>query len=86
VKGISVLMKKKTVKQTKVRVKFPGYMDITKRKSENSLEIEVRRGDDLLGSLLLGRGSVEWWPRGNKIHSVKKSWSDFAKILEEHMK
>jgi len=61
-------------------------MDISKRNSENSLEIEVRRGDELLGSLLLGRGSVEWWPKGNKVHSVQKAWGDFAKILEEHMR
>lgn len=77
---------KKRIQQTKVRVQFPGYMDLTRRKSENSLAIEVRRGDELLGSLLMGRGSVEWWPKGNKIHSVKKGWSDFVKILEEQMK
>ena len=77
---------KKRIQQTKVRVQFPGYMDLTRRKSENSLAIEVRRGDELLGSLLMGRGSVEWWPKGNKIHSVKKGWHDFVKILEEQMK
>ena len=77
---------KKRIQQTKVRVQFPGYMDLTRRKSENSLAIEVRRGDELLGSLLMGRGSVEWWPKGNKIHSVKKDWPDFVKILEEKMK
>jgi hypothetical protein len=76
----------KKIKQTKVRVMFPGYMDLSKRKSENSLSIEVRRGDELLGSLLMGRGSVEWWPKGNKIHSVKKGWRAFVKILEEQMK
>jgi hypothetical protein len=77
---------KKRIQQTQVRVQFPGYMDLTRRKSENSLAIEVRRGDELLGSLLMGRGSVEWWPKGNKIHSVKKGWRDFVKILEEQMK
>lgn len=77
-------MKKK--KQTKVRVMFPGFMDLTKRKSENSLSIEVRRGDELLGSLLMGRGSVEWWPKGNKVNSVKKGWRAFVKILEEQMR
>jgi len=77
---------KKRIQQTQVRVQFPDYMDLTRRKSENSLAIEVRRGDELLGSLLMGRGSVEWWPKGNKIHSVKKGWRDFVKILEEQMK
>lgn len=76
----------KKIKETKVRVMFPGYMDLTKRNSENSLSIEVRRGDDLLGNLLMGRGSVQWWPKGNKKHSVKKGWREFANILEEQMK
>jgi hypothetical protein len=62
---------KKKKKKTKVRVIFPGFMELTRRKSENSLAIEVRRGDDLLGSLFMGRGSVEWWPKGNKTNSVK---------------
>jgi hypothetical protein len=76
----------KKIKETKVRVMFPGYMDLTKRNSENSLSIEVRRGDDLLGNLLMGRGSVQWWPKGNKKNSVKKGWRESASILEEHMK
>ena len=74
------------IKQTKVIVNFPGSMELTKRKSENSLALEVRRGDELLGTLLMGRGSVEWWPKGNKVNSVKKSWHKFADILEEQMK
>ena len=77
---------KKKKKKTKVRVIFPGFMELTRRKSENSLAIEVRRGDDLLGSLFMGRGSVEWWPKGNKTKSVKKGWPSFVKILEEQMR
>jgi hypothetical protein len=35
---------------------------------------------------LMGRGSVEWWPKGNKVHSVRKRWSSFVEIIEEQMK
>jgi hypothetical protein len=77
---------RKKIKETKVIVSFPGSMELTKRKSDNSLALEVRRGDYLLGTLSLGRGSVEWWPRGNRKNSVKKSWRSFADILEEQMK
>ncbi len=76
----------KKIKETKVIVKFPGSMELTKRKSDNLLALEVRRGDELLGTLLMGRGSVEWWPKGNRKHSVKKNWRDFADMLEEQMK
>ncbi len=61
-------------------------MELTKRKSNNSVSLEVRRGDEFLGTLLMGRGSVEWWPNGNKVKSVKKSWRDFVNILEEQMR
>jgi len=73
-------------KKTKVTVMFPGSMELTKRKSTNSLSMEIRRGDELLGTLLMGRGSVEWWPKGNKVHSVRKGWRSFVKIIEEQMK
>lgn len=61
-------------------------MELTKRNSDNSLQLVVSRGDEFLGTLSMGRGSVEWWPKGNKVNSVKKSWRDFVGILEEQMK
>jgi hypothetical protein len=72
-------------KRTKVTAYLPVSMDLTKLKSGNSLDIQVRRGEELLGTLSMGRGSVEWWPRGNKAHSLRKSWPDFADILEKAM-
>ena len=58
-------------------------VEFTKRGSRNSLEIEVRRGDELLGTLFLGSGSVQWWPRGNKANKIEKSWTGFAALLDE---
>ena len=58
-------------------------VEFTKRGSRNSLEIEVRRGDELLGTLFLGSGSVQWWPRGNKANKFEKSWTGFAALLDE---
>jgi hypothetical protein len=26
---------------------------------------------------------VQWWPDGNKTKALRKSWPDFAKLLEE---
>ncbi len=41
--------------------------------------------NDLLGTLVMGRGSVQWWPSGNRVHALKKSWKSFAAMLDEHM-
>jgi hypothetical protein len=69
--------------QTSVTVNQVSKVELTKRGSSNSLEIEVRRGDDLLGALFLGSGSVQWWPRGNKANKFEKSWTGFAALLDE---
>jgi hypothetical protein len=64
---------------------MPASTELTKLKSENALQIEVRRGEELLGTLSMGRGSVEWWPKGNKTHRFRKRWIAFAAMLDEYM-
>jgi hypothetical protein len=71
---------------TCVTVNQVSKVELTKRGSQNSLEIEVRRGSDLLGTLFLGSGSVQWWPRGNKANKFQKSWEGFATLLDAAIK
>ena len=73
--------KRRATHVTKVRALLPYAVDLTKLTSGNTLDIEVRIGDDLLGTLLMGRGSVQWWPCGNKTHALRKSWREFAELL-----
>jgi len=77
-------MPKKIVK-TRVLVEQASNVELTKRGSSNSLAIKVFRGRVLLGTLVMGKGSVEWWPSGNKKNSYKKSWSAFANLLDREM-
>lgn len=67
---------------TTVMVNQVPKVELTKRGSQNSLEIEVRRGADLLGTLFLGSWSVQWWTRGNKANKFQKSWEGFAGLLD----
>ena len=64
----------------KVTAYLPYSVDLTKLKSGNTLDVQVRSGPELLGTLLLGRGSVQWWPRGNKTHAL---WKKLA-IIYRH--
>jgi hypothetical protein len=75
------MAKKRT--STTVTVNQVSKVDLTKRGSRNSLEVEVRRGSELLGTLVMGSGSVQWWPRGNKANKFQKSWEGFAALLDE---
>lgn len=72
-------------KVTRVTAFLPVSSELTKLKSGRSLEFTVKSGGKKLGTLFLGRGSVEWWPRGNKTNSLRKSWAAFADLLNDVM-
>jgi hypothetical protein len=72
-------------KSTTVIVDQASSVELTKRGSANSLSVEVRSGNNLLGNLVMGRGSVQWWPDGNKTNALKRSWPDFVELLEKAM-
>ncbi|WP_186069121.1 hypothetical protein [Burkholderia gladioli] len=55
-------------------------------------EVEIGRVDQIMtvkttdgrsiGKLKFSKGSVEWWPKGNKVNAHKYSWEKFAETLE----
>jgi hypothetical protein len=70
---------------TRVVAHLPNSVELTKLKSENSMTIEIRSGDALLGTLIMGRGSVQWWPSGNRVNAARKTWKQFADMLSRRM-
>jgi len=79
------MAKRRRVTRTHVIANLPNSVELTKRNSANSMTLEIRTGELLLGTLVMGRGSVQWWPAGNSVHALKKSWKSFAAMLDEHM-
>jgi hypothetical protein len=79
-------MKKRKTQPTTVTVYQASSVELTKRASSNSLKLEVRSGQELLGTLIMGRGSVQWWPNGNSTNDFKRSWKEFARLLETAMR
>ncbi len=75
----------KRTKPTKVTAYLPVWTELTKLKSGNSLIVDVSRGKELLGTLYMGRGSVEWRPKGKRKRGYQKRWRPFTEILTEHM-
>ena len=68
-----------------MKVHQASTVELTKRGSNNSLQVQVRSGNALLGTLVMGQGSVQWWPKGNKTNDLKKTWVQFANILQKMM-
>jgi len=77
--------RKRDIAVTKVTAFLPYSVDLTKLSSSNTLDIQVRSGEELLGTLKMDRGSVQWWPKGNKTNSLHRNWKEFADLLTHHM-
>ncbi|MGZ4809833.1 MAG: hypothetical protein ACXVIJ_12420 [Thermoanaerobaculia bacterium] len=51
-------------------------------KAGSSLKLEIYAGDQKIGEITLGRGSLFW--RGGKRHRSKRiSWTNFAEKMDE---
>jgi hypothetical protein len=71
---------------TRVTAFLPVSSELTKLKSGKSLEFTVTSGGKKLGTLFMGRGSVEWWPRSSRTNALRKTWAQFADMLNEVMR
>ena len=60
---------------------LPAAVEITKRTSQNSLTIEIKDGSKKIGTLVVGRGTVEWWPESNKVNAHRANWYQFAEVM-----
>jgi hypothetical protein len=77
--------RKRQRKLTHVIANLPTSVELTKLNSKNSMTIQIRTGDTLLGTIVMGRGSVQWWPSGNSVNALRRSWVSFARMLGDHM-
>jgi len=67
--------------ETEVMAHLPLTVDLTKRNSGNDLRFTVKSGGQLLGTLQMGRGSVQWFAPMAKKPTGKWTWRAFAKLL-----
>ena len=77
--------KRRSLVFTRVVAHLPNTVELTKLKSENSMMVEIRSGETLRGTLIMGRGSVQWWPSGNRVNAARKTWKQFADMLSKEM-
>lgn len=67
--------------ETEVIAHLPLRVDLTKRNSGNDLRFVVKSGGEMLGTLQMGRGSVQWFAPKAKKPTGAWTWRDFAKLL-----
>jgi hypothetical protein len=74
------MRKKRAVKKHTVSAHMQ-VLELTKAGSSMDLDIFANR--EKLGTIIIGRGSLTW--RGKNRKSSKTfSWTEFAKIMDEH--
>jgi hypothetical protein len=49
----------------------------------NDLKFEIKKNSEKIGELLISKGNVEWWPRGNKRYKKRLTWSQFQFHMEQ---
>jgi len=67
--------------ETEVVAHLPLKVDLTKRNSSNDLRFVVKSGRDMLGTLQMGRGSVQWFTKNAKKATGTWTWKEFARLL-----
>ena len=67
--------------ETEVIAHLPLKVDLTKRNSGNDLRFVVKSGGDMLGTLQMGRGSVQWFATKAKKPTGAWTWKEFVRLL-----
>ena len=67
------------------KVKLLETFSLGKNTGKNAgVEITVfSKNEKQLGTIKIGAGSFQWWPKGAKKHKPYLTWSDFATLMEE---
>jgi hypothetical protein len=69
-------------KKTEILADLPLSVNLTKRNSVGDLRFTVKSDGVTVGTLIMGRGSVEWWTENAKKPTGRWSWLRFAKLLD----
>jgi hypothetical protein len=69
-------------KNFSVIAQLPGSVEITRRNTKNTLSLEIKDGSSKIGTLIVGVGTIEWWPKSNKVNAHQGDWHRFAEIME----
>lgn len=73
--------------QSNVVVHLPASIELSKRTSQNSLNIDIRikaNGHSTKkGRLVIGKGTVEWWPGSKSVNCYGGTLADFIDVLRK---
>jgi hypothetical protein len=72
----------KRKRKSKIVAHLPSDVDLSRRTTKNSLQIDVQLEGLKEGSLHIARGSVEWWPHDKKVNAHRAGWRKFLELLE----
>ncbi len=69
----------------KVTAHLPGTVELSRRTTKDTLTVGVEQDGQLLGTLVIAHGTIEWWPNGKRSKAHRAGWGQFAKICEDYI-
>ena len=70
-------------KRYTVTAHLPTSVPLTKRTAKNDLRVDVDVSDQKGGTLVIGQGSVEWWPDTNSVNAHRVDWSKLIDMISD---
>ena len=77
------MIKKTKLLKSRIVVNLPRSVELSRRETENALEVEVEVGGVRKGKLYLAQGSVTWKPAGNSRNVHRMWWGDFVELAQK---
>ncbi len=72
-------------KKPQIIAHLPETVELSRRGTQNSVRITVKRKGAKEGDLVIAQGSVEWWPDHKKVKAHRMTWDKFILLLEADM-
>ena len=51
--------------------------------SGNDMHVVIKKNSEKIGELLISKGNIEWWPKGNKTNKKRLTWAQFQYHMEQ---
>ncbi|USE78849.1 hypothetical protein NDR89_19625 [Cupriavidus gilardii] len=68
-----------------VELKISSPIEIVNKDQVVTIREDNNGKPSIIGKLKISRGTLEWWPRGNKVNAHPIKWAQFAQLMEEQV-
>ncbi|MBB3006025.1 hypothetical protein [Cupriavidus alkaliphilus] len=68
-----------------VELKLVSPIEVVNKDQIITIREEKDGKTPILGKIKISRGTIEWWPKGNKVNAHSLTWAKFAKLMADEV-